>query len=88
MNRFEFAVAALSDGETVVVKHESVKIYDGHEKVIIFSRLNLTKMKFHEFLFRPCSKTVNWCSRHIAHSGEKLESFLEDLASSNSITNM
>jgi hypothetical protein len=33
MNRFEFTAAALSDGETVVVKHESVKIYDGHEKV-------------------------------------------------------
>lgn len=34
MNRFEFTAAALSDGETFVVKHESVKIYDGHEKVI------------------------------------------------------
>lgn len=33
MNRFEFTAAALTDGETVVVKHESVKIYDGHEKV-------------------------------------------------------
>lgn len=33
MNRFEFATAVLIDGETVVVKHDSVKIYDGHEKV-------------------------------------------------------
>lgn len=33
MNRFEFAVAVMADGEAIVVKHESVKIYDGHEKV-------------------------------------------------------
>lgn len=33
MNRFEFAAAVLTNGETVVVKHENVKIYDGHEKV-------------------------------------------------------
>lgn len=33
MNRFEYASASLTEGETVVVKHESVKIYDGHEKV-------------------------------------------------------
>jgi hypothetical protein len=35
MNRFEYVTASLIDGETVVVKHESVKIYDGHEKVNI-----------------------------------------------------
>lgn len=34
MNRFEFAAAILIEGETVVVKNESIKIYDGHEKVI------------------------------------------------------
>lgn len=33
MNRFEFAAGVLLDGETVVIKHDSVKIYDGHEKV-------------------------------------------------------
>lgn len=33
MNRFEFAAAVLAEGEVVVVKHDSVKIYDGHEKV-------------------------------------------------------
>lgn len=33
MNRFEFATAVLAEGEVVVVKHDSVKIYDGHEKV-------------------------------------------------------
>lgn len=33
MNRFEFTTASLIDGEIVVTKHESVKIYDGHEKV-------------------------------------------------------
>lgn len=33
MDRFEFAAGVLLDGETVVIKHESVKIYDGHEKV-------------------------------------------------------
>lgn len=36
MNRFEFAAAVLIDGETVVVKHDNVKIYDGHEKVCSF----------------------------------------------------
>ena len=54
MNRFEFIVAALTDGETVVVKHDSVKIYDGHEKVIhilvhslwIFSRTIKIKPEF------------------------------------------
>jgi hypothetical protein len=34
MNRFEFAAAVLIDGETVVVKHESVKLYDGNDKVV------------------------------------------------------
>lgn len=33
MNRFEFAAAVHAEDEIVVVKHESVKIYDGHEKV-------------------------------------------------------
>lgn len=33
MNRFEFTVATLTEGETVVLKHDGVKIYDGHEKV-------------------------------------------------------
>lgn len=33
MNRFEFAASVLADGETQVVKHDGVKIYDGHEKV-------------------------------------------------------
>lgn len=33
MNRFEFTVASLIDGEIVVTRHDSVKIYDGHEKV-------------------------------------------------------
>lgn len=33
MNRFEFCTATLIEGETVVTKHDSVKIYDGHEKV-------------------------------------------------------
>lgn len=33
MNRFEFTTAALVDGEAIVVKHDTVKIYDGHEKV-------------------------------------------------------
>lgn len=33
MNRFEFAPASLIDGEIVVTKHDSVKIYDGHDKV-------------------------------------------------------
>lgn len=33
MNRFEFTAASLIDGEIVVTKHDSVKIYDGHEKV-------------------------------------------------------
>ncbi|CRL07731.1 CLUMA_CG020685, isoform A [Clunio marinus] len=34
MNRFEFAQAMLLDGEAVVIKHESVKLYDGHEKTL------------------------------------------------------
>ncbi|XP_070494065.1 vacuolar protein-sorting-associated protein 36 [Chironomus tepperi] len=34
MNRFEFCTASLIEGETVVTKHDSVKIYDGHEKTI------------------------------------------------------
>jgi hypothetical protein len=33
MNRFEYTSATLIEGETVITKHESVKIYDGHEKV-------------------------------------------------------
>lgn len=35
MNRFEYVTASLIEGETVVVKHEAVKIYDGHDKVKI-----------------------------------------------------
>lgn len=34
MNRFEFVAAVLIEGETVVVKHDSVKLYDGNEKVM------------------------------------------------------
>jgi hypothetical protein len=34
MNRFEYAAAALVEGEAVVTKHEGVKIYNGNEKVI------------------------------------------------------
>lgn len=34
MNRFEFCTAVLIDGEAIVTKHDSVKIYDGHEKVL------------------------------------------------------
>lgn len=33
MNRFEFAVAELTENESVVVKDEHIKIYDGQEKV-------------------------------------------------------
>lgn len=36
MNRFESistGTLILSDGETVVTKHDAVKIYDGHDKV-------------------------------------------------------
>ena len=33
MNRFEFAVAQLTENESVVMKDEHIKIYDGQEKV-------------------------------------------------------
>jgi ESCRT-II complex subunit VPS36 len=33
MNRFESVSAALLEGEAVVLKHDGVKIYNGHEKV-------------------------------------------------------
>ncbi|KAG5670459.1 hypothetical protein PVAND_000722 [Polypedilum vanderplanki] len=34
MNRFESVSAALIEGETIVTKHDGVKIYNGHEKTI------------------------------------------------------
>lgn len=37
MNRFEFAPACLIEGEIVIAKHDSVKIYDGHEKVSVIN---------------------------------------------------
>lgn len=46
MNRFEFAAGVLLDGETVVIKHDSVKIYDGHEKVKAETILNVVNFKF------------------------------------------
>lgn len=36
MNRFEFAVAELTENESVVMKDEHIKIYDGQEKVSHF----------------------------------------------------
>lgn len=33
MNRFEFALAQLTENESVVMKDEHIKIYDGQEKV-------------------------------------------------------
>lgn len=50
MNRFEFASAVLAEGEVVVLKHDSVKIYDGHEKVSFCLRfLKTLKLIFGQF---------------------------------------
>lgn len=59
MNRFEFTPAALTDGEAVVVKHESVKIYDGHEKVS-WKAAEYSAM-FSILIFRLPSKTEKLC---------------------------
>lgn len=58
MNRFEFAAGVLLDGETVVIKHESVKIYDGHEKV---SAETILKVVNSNFYFRLYLRTAKWC---------------------------
>ena len=54
MNRFEFAPASLIEGEVVVSRHDSVKIYDGHEKVAKFNVFNVIQLIIFlsDFIFR------------------------------------
>ena len=52
MNRFEFAAAVLIEGEAVVIKHDSVKIYDGHEKVKKIVAKN--NAEFKNKIFQTC----------------------------------
>lgn len=46
MNRFEFAVAEITENESVVMKDEHIKIYDGQDKVCILK----IKLRFHLFV--------------------------------------
>ena len=57
MNRFEFTAAALSDGETVIVKHEGVKIYDGHEKVSLSDKTHFLSNRSQRY-FGVCENVL------------------------------
>lgn len=56
MNRFEYGQAVLRDDESFVVKHKSMKLYHGHQKV-----MKCTKLLFHcEILFKNFILMINW----------------------------
>lgn len=64
MNRFEYAQAVLREDESFVVKHKSMKLYHGHQKVGEYLIIDCDEMRKTFTSFHSCrriSKTVKSC---------------------------